>query len=118
MTIKTSFDASAKFANPAGNVHGGMLAAMLDETMGGALAATLERGQSAPTADMQVQFLLPVQPGRLLGFGRVTRKGQALAFLSGELVAEHGQTVATATAASVIRQSRTARAGQDVASDK
>ena len=43
-TIETKFEARAEFLNPAGNVQGGFLAAMLDDTMGTALSATLDLG--------------------------------------------------------------------------
>jgi acyl-coenzyme A thioesterase PaaI-like protein len=42
-TIETRFEAVGIFLNPAGNVQGGFLAAMLDDTMGTALSATLDR---------------------------------------------------------------------------
>ena len=62
-TITTSFEASDGFLNPFGMIQGGFLAAMLDDTLGPALVATLEPGQHAPTTDLHVQFLRPAQPG-------------------------------------------------------
>jgi acyl-coenzyme A thioesterase PaaI-like protein len=56
-TIEVSFTATKQFLNPAGDVQGGFLAAMLDDTLGPALVATLGDGQWAPTIDLQVQFL-------------------------------------------------------------
>jgi len=53
------FDARAGFANPMGNVQGGFLAAMLDDTLGPALAATLGDGEFAPTLELKVSFLRP-----------------------------------------------------------
>jgi uncharacterized protein (TIGR00369 family) len=84
-------------------IQGGLLAAMLDDTMGPALVATLGPGQFAPTADLQVQFLRPARPGRLTGRGRIVRRGKDIAFLAGELSDEFGQIVATATATAQIR---------------
>lgn len=40
-TIELSFTASERFVNPAGHVQGGFLAAMLDDTLGPVLVATL-----------------------------------------------------------------------------
>jgi hypothetical protein len=79
---------------------------MLDDTLGPALVATLGPGQFAPTADLHVQFLRPVGPGRLTGRGRVVRRGSNVAFLAGELLDESGQTVAVATATALIRASQ------------
>lgn len=101
--ITVAFDAGESLLNPAGVVQGGFLAAMLDDTLGPALVATLGPTQFAPTADLHVQFLRPAHPGRLIGHGRVERRGRDIAFLSGELIDESGSTVASATATSVIR---------------
>jgi uncharacterized protein (TIGR00369 family) len=102
-TIEVAFTASDQFLNPVGVIQGGFLAAMLDDTMGPALVATLGPGQFAPTADLHVQFLRPARPGRLTGRGRVVRRGRDLAFLAGELLDESGQVVASATATAQIR---------------
>ena len=40
-TIEVSFTATEQMLNPMGNVQGGFLAAMLDDTMGPAVVATL-----------------------------------------------------------------------------
>jgi uncharacterized protein (TIGR00369 family) len=102
-TIEVAFTASEQFLNPAGVIQGGLLAAMLDDTLGPALVATLSDGEWAPTTDLHVQFLSPVRPGRLIGRGRVVRRGAQVAFLAGELYDEQGNMVATATATATIR---------------
>jgi uncharacterized protein (TIGR00369 family) len=58
-TIEMAFEATEQFLNPFGRVQGGLLAAMLDDTLGPALVATLGPGESAPTTDLHVQFLRP-----------------------------------------------------------
>jgi uncharacterized protein (TIGR00369 family) len=90
--------------NPAGVIQGGLLAGMLDDTLGPALVATLSEGEWAPTTDLHVQVLSPAQPGRLIGRGRVVRRGGQVAFLAGELCDEHGNLLATATATASIRR--------------
>lgn len=106
-TIEVAFTADERFVNPVGVVQGGFLAAMLDDTLGPALVATLEAGRFAPTADLHVQFLAPARPGRLVGRGRVVRRGRDIAFLAGELVDDAGTVVAVATATATIRRART-----------
>lgn len=103
-TIEVSFTAREQFLNPVGLVQGGFLAAMLDDTLGPALVATLGPGEFAPTTDLHVQFLRPVRPGRLVGRGRIVRRGKDVGFLAGELVNEEGEIVATATATAQIRR--------------
>ena len=102
-TIEVRFQAREAFLNPFGAIQGGFLAAMLDDTMGPALVATLGEGQAAPTTDLHVQFLRPARPGSLVGRGRIVRRGRDVAFLSGELMDEAGNVVATAVATASIR---------------
>ncbi len=104
MTIEVGFTATDQFLNPAGTVQGGMLAAMLDDTLGPALVATLGPGEWAPTIDLHVQFLAPVMPGRLVGRGRVVRNGRDIAFLAGDLRDSSGDLVASALATAKVRR--------------
>jgi len=105
-TIEVEFAATQQFLNPVGVVQGGFLAAMLDDTLGPALVATLSPGQFAPTTDLHVQFLRAAKPGRLVGRGRIVRRGSNIGFMTGELVDESGEMVATATATAQIRTQR------------
>ena len=102
-TIEVTFDAKPEFLNPIGNVQGGFLAAMLDDTMGPALIATLDAGQFAPTLNLNVQFHRPAKAGPLKGIGRVVSRGKEICQLSGELL-QNDKVVATATATAIIRK--------------
>jgi uncharacterized protein (TIGR00369 family) len=102
-TIEVKFEATPEFLNPAGSVQGGFLAAMLDDTMGPALIATLESGAFAPTVNLNVQFHRPAKVGPLKGIGRVVLRGKEICQLSGELF-QDDKIVATATATAVIRK--------------
>lgn len=101
-TIEVEFQGKAEFTNPAGNIQGGFLSAMLDDTMGPALAATLSAGEFAPTLNLNVSFQRAATIGTLVGRGRVLRKGRDVCFLAAELW-QAGQVVATATATAIIR---------------
>ncbi len=107
-TIEVAFRATDQMRNPVGVIQGGMLAAMLDDTLGPALVATLGDGEFAPTTDLHVQFLRPARVGRVVGRGRVVRQGRDIAFLAGELIDEAGDVVAAAVATA-----RVQRAAQD-----
>ena len=97
-TIRIQFEAKPDFTNPLGNVQGGFIAAMLDESLGPALVATLPPDQFAPTIELKVNFVQPAQVGKLIGSGHVVARTRSLAFLAGELRDEAGQLIATATA--------------------
>jgi uncharacterized protein (TIGR00369 family) len=105
-TIEVAFTATEQFVNPVGVIQGGFLAAMLDDTLGPALVATLDPGEFAPTTNLDVQFLRPARPGRLVGRGRIVRRASGVGFLAGELVDDAGEVVATATATAVVRGTR------------
>ncbi len=103
-TAQIRFDARDEFTNPVGAVQGGFLAAMLDDTMGPALVATLEPDQFATTLELKVNFLRPARPGPIVGTARVVHRGGTIAFLAGELSDPDGRVLATATAtARIIR---------------
>jgi uncharacterized protein (TIGR00369 family) len=97
-TIELAFTATEAFTNPVGNVLGAFQAAMLYDTLGPALLATLEPDQFQSTSQLSVNFLRPVRPGRLLGRGRVVHRNGELAFLEASLHDARGVVVATATA--------------------
>jgi uncharacterized protein (TIGR00369 family) len=79
-------------------VLGAFLAAMLYDTVGPALLATLEPDEFQATLGMSVQFLRPARPGRLVARGRVVHRAGDLAFLEASLHDAAGETVTTATA--------------------
>lgn len=101
--IEVNFEAKPAFLNTAGYVQGGFLAAMLDDTMGPALAATLNANEFAPTVNLNVQFHRPATVGPLKGVGHVVLRGKEVCQLSGELI-QNDKIVATASATAVIRK--------------
>jgi len=96
--VRIRFDARLEFCNGMGNVQGGFLAAMLDDSMGPALFTLLDDGQFAPTLEMKVSFLRAANPGPVTGEGRVAHRTRNVAFLEGTLSTEGGDVLATATA--------------------
>jgi uncharacterized protein (TIGR00369 family) len=97
-TIELAFAAREDFTNPAGNVLGAFVAAMLYDTVGPALLATLEPDQFQSTLGITVSFLRPARPGRLVGKGRVVHREGDMAFLEALLLDAQGALIATATA--------------------
>jgi uncharacterized protein (TIGR00369 family) len=97
-TIEIAFRATEDFTNPTGNVLGAFVAAMLYDTVGPALLATLEPDQFQSTLGLNVNFLRPVRPGRLIGKGRVVHRDGDIASLEASLLDSEGTLIATATA--------------------
>jgi uncharacterized protein (TIGR00369 family) len=97
-TIEVAFAATEDFTTPLGEVLGGFLAAMLYDTVGPALLATLEPGQFISTLDLKASFLRPAFPGRLVGRGRIVHREGDIAFLEASLTDSDEAVVATAAA--------------------
>src|ERR1700730_12344583 len=92
--IKVGGDGKADFCNPAGFVQGGLLAAMLDDTMGPAVFMMTEGKLYTTTVSLTVNFLAP---GRITAEAKVTQLGKSIAFVEGKLTAEDGTLLATAS---------------------
>ncbi|QHO74519.1 phenylacetic acid degradation protein [Bradyrhizobium sp. CCBAU 051011] len=95
--IRIGFDGKRDFCNPAGFVQGGILSAMLDDTMGPAVFVMTEGKLYTATITMTVNFLSPARPGPITGEANVTQLGKTVAFVEGRLMAEDGTVLATAT---------------------
>jgi uncharacterized protein (TIGR00369 family) len=96
--VKIAFTAQPEFCNASGNVQGGFLAAMLDDCMGPAILIATDAAAYPSTIDLNVQFLAPAKPGRLVGTARVVQLGKTIGFVEGELEDATGNPIARATA--------------------
>ena len=95
--IRIGFVGRPEFCNPAGFVQGGILSAMLDDTMGPAVFVMTEGRLFTATITMTVNFLKPAKPGPIVGEASVTQLGKTIAFVAGTLLSADGATLATAT---------------------
>jgi len=96
--LKVGFDGKADFCNPAGFIQGGILSAMLDDTMGPAVLVMTEGRSYTTTVSLTVNFLASAKPGPIIAEAKVTQLGKTIAFVEGKLTAEDGILLATATA--------------------
>ena len=92
-----SFEGRREFLNPAGFVQGGLLAAMLDDTMGPTVLIASQGRLYTATIDMNVSFFAPARPGTLFGEGRVLQLGKTIAFMEAVLSDAEGTRLARAT---------------------
>ena len=83
--IKLAFEGRPEFLNPAGFIQGGMLASMLDDTMGPAVLLKTEGRLYTVSIGMTVSFLAPARPGRLIAEGQVVQLGKSIAFVEASL---------------------------------
>jgi uncharacterized protein (TIGR00369 family) len=92
------FRSQPSFLNRHGFVQGGLLAAMLDSTVGCTAMASLQPEESIVTLEMKVTYLQPAPSGILRGFGRILQRGRSILFVEGELHDPKGNTLARASA--------------------
>ena len=83
-TSRVVLDAAEEHLNPAGSVHGGVLATMIDVAMGTAVTTT--GGESPVTVSLSVTYLEPGRPGRLSATARVRKRGRRLMVVEAEVV--------------------------------
>ena len=82
--------------NPQGTLHGGIIATIMDISMGHLLHhATAAAGA---TLEMKTQYLRPAGAGTLTCTGRFLRRGRTISHLAADLRDEAGEMVAYATA--------------------
>jgi uncharacterized protein (TIGR00369 family) len=98
--IKVGFEGKPEFCNPSGFIQGGMLAAMLDDTMGPAAFIMSEGKFYTPTITMTVNFLSPGKVGAFVCEARVVQMGKTVVFVEAKLMDTGGTLVATATSTS------------------
>lgn len=96
--VKIGFLARPEFCNAAGNVQGGFLTAMLDDCMGPAILIATDAQAFPSTIGLNVQFLAPAKPGKLVGTARVIQLGKTIGFVAAELTDAAGMLIAQATA--------------------
>lgn len=92
--------------NPAGHVHGGFAATVLDSAMGCAVYSTVEVGWTYTTIEIKVNYLKPitVATGPLRGIGTLLHRGRRTAMAEGRLEDASGRLLAHATTTCLIWQ--------------
>jgi uncharacterized protein (TIGR00369 family) len=97
--VRLSFLGTEAFKNPAGNIQGGILAAMLDDTAGPALWFKSQGKAFPTTVNLNVSFLGAAKPGIFFGEANVTQLGRTIAFAEAELKDADDRVVARASTA-------------------
>jgi uncharacterized protein (TIGR00369 family) len=77
-SARLEFEATGEHLNPAGTVHGGVLATLVDTAMGTAVRSTTGDGDVPATSQLTVTYLRPGRPGRLTVAARVRTRGEHL----------------------------------------
>ena len=98
-TVTFVCDASERFGNPMGTVHGGIIATLLDSALGCAVQTVLPDGSAYTTLGLEVKYLrpVPVDAGELRATGTIVHAGRRQATAEARLTDAAGRLLATAT---------------------
>jgi uncharacterized protein (TIGR00369 family) len=90
--------------NPAGTVHGGLAATMLDSCMGLAIQSTLEKGVGSTTLEFKISFVRPITPqtGLIKAEGVVLNRGRRVGTAEGRVTDGSGRLLVHATTTCLI----------------
>jgi uncharacterized protein (TIGR00369 family) len=90
--------------NPAGTVHGGLTATLLDSCMGLAVQSTLEKGADSTTLEFKISFIRPITPqtGPIKAEGTVVNRGRRVGIAEGRVTDSQGRLLAHGTTTCLI----------------
>jgi uncharacterized protein (TIGR00369 family) len=93
--------------NPAGTVHGGLSATLLDSCMGLAIQSTLEKGVGQTTLEFKISLMRPITPetGPIKAEGVVLNRGRRIGVAEGRITDSKGRLLAHGTTTCLIFQS-------------
>jgi uncharacterized protein (TIGR00369 family) len=93
--------------NPAGTVHGGLAATMLDSCMGLAIQSTLEKGTGSTTLEFKISFIRAITPetGLIKAEGTVISRGRRVGTAEGRVTDSRGRLLVHGTTTCLIFES-------------
>ena len=93
--------------NPAGTVHGGFAATLLDSCMGLAVETTLEKGLGQTTLEFKISLTRPITPqtGPIRAEGVVLTRGRRVGTAEGRITDGKGRLLAHGTTTCLVFES-------------
>ncbi len=88
--------------NSSSSVHGGVLATLIDTSIGTAVKSTLDSNQSTVTVDLNIKYIKPARGDALLAKASLSHKGGKLAFSTSEIFDDQNNIVAIGSATFMI----------------
>jgi uncharacterized protein (TIGR00369 family) len=97
-------DPNEDHLNPAGTVHGGFAATLLDSCMGLAIQSTLARGVGSTTLEFKISFVRPITPGTgpIKAEGVVINCGRRIGMADGRVTDSAGRLMVHGTTTCLI----------------
>lgn len=100
---RLELEAGEEHLNPAGTVHGGVLATLVDTAMALAARTTADEGEVPATSQLTIAYLSPGRPGRMVARAQVRTRGEHLLVCDAD-VEQDGRTLVHAVASFAVLQ--------------
>jgi uncharacterized protein (TIGR00369 family) len=102
--VVVTADSNEGHLNPAGTVHGGLAATMLDSCMGLAIWSTLDKGVAQTTLEFKISLVRPITPamGLIRAAGTVLHRGRRIGIAEGRITDASGRLLAHGTTTCLI----------------
>lgn len=89
-------DMRDELRQPAGVLHGGVTATLIDTAMAYAVITRLAEGERATTIDLTVHYLRPHTEGTFTCTAKIVRAGKRIFTVAADVANEQGKLIATA----------------------
>lgn len=103
-----------KHLQPFGNVHGGVMASVIDAATFWATFPQVENGLGLTTVEIKVNYLAPVQKGKLKAEGRCIKMGKTLALGEALVKDQEGKLIAHGTSTMMVLPGLTVEGYQEL----
>ena len=105
--VVVSLDPTDAHLNPAGTIHGGLTATLLDSAMGLAVQSMLDKGVGQTTLEFKITLIRPITPdtGSIRVEGQVLNCGRRIGTADGRVTDGKGRLLAHGTTTCLIFES-------------
>ena len=86
-----------EFRQPAGAIHGGVIASMIDTVVVPAVGSGYDEARALFTIDMQLRYLAPIVEEDAVAEGWIVQRGRQIVFCEAEVRTASGTLAATGT---------------------
>lgn len=102
--VVVTIEPNGTHLNPAGTVHGGLAATLLDSCMGLAIQSTLAKGVAQTTVEFKISLIRPITPqtGPIRAEGTVLNCGRRVGTAEGRITDGKGRLLAHGTTTCLI----------------